>query len=459
MNPIDAAELTKVLGDLLVEPVPDSLVIHAITTDTRVATTAETFVALSGEQFDGHDYVAAACQQGLIQAVVERTLDLPIQQVVVKNTRLALGRLAARVRQNFSQDGGKIIGLTGSVGKTTSKQMLLSILSYCGRTHATHGNLNNDLGVPFTWFDLPANAQYAVIEMGANHQQEIAYLASITQPDIALVTNAAEAHLQGFGGLSGVAKGKGELFASLMAGTIAIVNRDDPYADDWLEVLADGVDYLTFSLSQENADVYAQSVLADGSEFILCYREEKQPIQLPTVGQHNVMNALGCAACAIALGISLKIIAKGLAEFEVVKGRLQKHFLDDWVVIDDTYNANPLSMRASAEILTLSEGQRLMVLGDMGELGEEEQKLHQQLGIDLHDKADRFLCLGERMKSFVQVNPKAQHFNSVESCYMALSKYLEHYPKGTVLVKGSRSMKMERIVNRLLATPKTGEKN
>lgn len=460
MRPIDATELTLVLGDLLIEPVPESLVIKAITTDTRSRTTAETFVALTGEQFDGHDYVAAACQQGITQAVVEKVLDLPIQQVVVSNTRLALGRLAARVRQNFVQEGGKIVGLTGSAGKTTSKQMLLSILSQEGKTHATCGNLNNDLGVPFTWFDLPDNIQYAVIEMGASQQQEIAYLATITQPDIALVTNAAEAHLQGFGGLAGVAKGKGELFASLTAGKTAIINRDDRYAEDWLNLLADGVNYLTFSLYDDKADVYAQSVLADGSGFTLCYRDEKVAVLLPTVGRHHVMNALGSAACAIALGFSLDTLAKGLSMFTAPEGRLQKQVRGDWVVIDDTYNANPLSMRASAELLVLASSPRLMVLGDMGELGKAARKLHEQLGIDLQDKADLFLCVGEHMRHFVKNNPKAKHYESVAACCSALSDYLKDNQKATVLVKGSRSMKMERIVDFLLKNllPR-GEKN
>lgn len=453
MRTFDATELTQVLQSLLLEPIADTVVVKKINTDTRTIQAGDTFVALGGEHFDGHDYAHIAVERGASHLLVERVLPLGVPQIVVTDTRLALGALATQIRRDFTKRGGKVVGLTGSVGKTTNKQMLAAILSQVGETHATKGNLNNDLGVPFTWFDLPADSQFAVIEMGANHQSEIAYLATITRPQVAMITNAGEAHLQGFGGLDGVAKGKGELFAQLTDGQTAVINADDHYADYWRGLLATGVKTMCFAYADNHADVYATAVSKDGSQFTLCYQDDRVAVQLPTVGQHNVSNALGCAACAVALGASLADIAKGLAMFETAQGRLQKHVIGDYVVIDDTYNANPMSMRASADILSVAAGHRIMVLGDMGELGEDELALHQALGKDLHDRADCFLCLGTRMTAFAEVNPKAQHFASMEALCESLLQQLQSLQQATVLVKGSRSMTMERVVEYVLTAP------
>ncbi|PID64334.1 MAG: UDP-N-acetylmuramoylalanyl-D-glutamyl-2, 6-diaminopimelate--D-alanyl-D-alanine ligase, partial [Gammaproteobacteria bacterium] len=292
---------------------------------------------------------------------------------------------------------------------------------------------------------------FAVIEMGANHQGEIAYLSAITRPQVAMITNAGDAHLQGFGGLDGVAKGKGELFASLHAGDTAVVNIDDHYADYWRGLLADGVKVMTFSRSNDKADVFAEDISVDGSKFVLKAKGKQVDINLPTLGRHQVMNALGSAACALALNVSLHHISKGLAQFEGAKGRLQKIPCGQLNLIDDSYNASPASMRAAAELVAVQPGYRIMVLGAMAELGEDSHHLHCQLGKELADKADAFYCLGDKMQSFVSTNDKAMHFAELPALIKALVRQLNHNPTATVLVKGSRSMKMERVVDELLS--------
>ncbi len=323
MRTFSTDDLNCIWDHILLGPITDKLSVSVINTDSRTISAGETFVVVSGENFDAHQFIPTAIERGANAVVVEKEQDnIAVPQIVVSNTRLALAILATVIREEFT---GTVIGLTGSVGKTTNKQMVASIFAQVGNTHATKGNLNNDLGVPFTWFALPENTDYAVIEMGANHQGEIAYLANITRPNIAMITNAGQAHLEGFGGLDGVAKGKGELFERLSAGDTAIINYDDTYYQYWRELLADDVSVLTFSLENNQADVYAKNISADGSQFTLCYTDKAVEITLPTVGRHNVMNALGVSACAIASGVELTDIAKGLSVFETAKGRLQKY--------------------------------------------------------------------------------------------------------------------------------------
>ncbi|MBS9782170.1 MAG: UDP-N-acetylmuramoyl-tripeptide--D-alanyl-D-alanine ligase [Gammaproteobacteria bacterium] len=448
MRTFSTDDLNRIWHDILSAPITDKLSVSVINTDSRTIGAGETFVVVSGENFDAHQFIPTAIERGANAVVVEKEQDtISVPQIVVSNTRLALAQLAMAIREEYT---GTVIGLTGSVGKTTNKQMLASIFAQVGNTHATKGNLNNDLGVPFTWFALPENTDYAVIEMGANHQGEIAYLANITRPHIAMITNAGQAHLEGFGGLDGVAKGKGELFESLSAGDTAIINYDDKYSQYWRELLADDVSVLTFSLENNQADVYAKNISADGSRFTLCYTDKAVEITLPTVGRHNVMNALGVSASAIASGVELTDIAKGLSVFETAKGRLQKYQRGNITIIDDTYNANPMSMRASAGILANTDGYRIMVVGDMGELGSDEIALHAQLGKDLLGKADVFFCLGEKMRAFAEHNETAQHFDELSVLCQTLTDSLLDKPSVTVLVKGSRSMKMERVVEYLL---------
>lgn len=450
MRTFNTAELNTLWQTLLVEPITEAITVSAITTDSRTANVGETFFVVSGEQFDAHQFIPAAIKRGVNAVVVEKKqTHLAVPQVVVRDTRLALACLATAIRRDFN---GTVVGLTGSAGKTTTKQMLLAIFSAAGKTHATKGNLNNDLGVPFTWFALPEQTQYAVIEMGANHLGEIDYLTQITRPNVGVVTNAGEAHLAGFGRLDGVAQGKGELFARLGLKDTAVINDDDAYAAYWQGLLAEGVRVLRFSLQNPDADVYGQQIRADGSSFTLCYGKQQQVVQLPCLGLHNVSNALAAAACAIAANVGLETIAQGLAVFETAVGRLQRHQRGEITIIDDSYNANPLSMRACAEIVQRSKGYRVMVIADMGELGQDSIKLHAQLGESLKDSADAFFCVGENMRAFVEQNSLAKHFETVSALYPTLQAVLSQHPQATVLIKGSRSMEMERVVDYLLNT-------
>lgn len=455
MKAFNSAKLAAVLSDLLLAEIPDNILVSAINTDTRSLQVGQTFAAVRGDRFDGHDFIETALSHGANALIVEEKQTAFVPQIIVTNTRLALGRIAAAVRDDFVQGGGKVVGLTGSAGKTTNKQMLASIFSQVGHTHATKGNLNNDLGVPFTWFAVPEDAEFAVIEMGANHQGEIDYLAGITRPQVAMITNAGEAHLEGFGGLDGVAKGKGELFQQLLAGDTAVINLDDNYADYWRGLLAEGVAVKTFSLhnadADADADVFATDINDSGqfARFTLNADGKKCAVSLPVGGWHNVMNALGCTACALALDVDLTAIVAGLEQFEGAKGRLQTYSVGTLTVIDDTYNANPLSMRASSDILAAQDGYKIMVIGEMGELGDDALQLHADLGRDLQGKADVFLCLGDNMTAFADNNDRATHFSDLETLNNTLLGLVKQQPSATVLVKGSRSMQMERVIKYL----------
>lgn len=457
----NSTQLTKILEGILKAPIPADIIVCDIQTDTRTLTTGQTFAAISGERFDGHQFIDTAIANGANAVIVEQPQkNCSVAQIVVTDTFLALARIATAIRNEFVTNGGKIVGITGSAGKTTNKQMLASICSQVGKTHYTQGNFNNHLGVPLTWFSLPHDAQFAVIEMGANHKKEIDYLTSITKPHIAMITNAGEAHLEGFGGIDGVAEAKGEIFNYLQAGNTAVINADDKYADYWIDTIRKSnilASIKTFSLNSTVADVYASDIAKNGSEFTLHAQDTTTPIHLPTVGVHNVRNALGCAACAIALGIDLDDISKGLTQFSNAAGRLQITQLNVQqsciTLIDDTYNANPVSMRASADIVSASDDYRILILGDMGELGSNSEALHTQLGIDLIGKADSIFCVGEKMQALAESNSVAKHFSNKElltnALFSSLQALLEEKKNITILVKGSRSMQMEQVVQQI----------
>lgn len=461
-------EIRHALADLLVNEMPSHICIKRINTDSRKIQAGDTFVALSGEQFDGHTFLAAAKAQGATCFISEKPFDA--QTIQVKNTRLALAQLAHTLYQKFKRQQGKVVALTGSAGKTTHKNLLKAVVLQQQTALVTAGNLNNDLGVPLTWLSLLGQQQMptlAIIEMGANHPHEIAYLASICPPDIALITNAADAHLAGFGDIAGVARAKGELFEALRASGIAIINRDDTFADYWQSLLAEQVTHMGFALDEtackgkDSRYIFATDIAAfaqTGARFTLCYHDSAQSdlqqiaITLPMQGLHQVRNALGVAAAALALGFDLPTIAAGFAKFVGEKGRLQSIIRDGIHWIDDSYNANLASMRASAQVLAAQNGFKIMVLGDMGELGEASQALHFQLGQDLENMADQFFCLGENMREFAKANHKATWFADAEALTAALKVCLstslntQDEPLPVVLIKGSRSMQMEHIL-------------
>jgi len=346
-----------------------------------------------------------------------------------------------------------VAAVTGSNGKTTVKEMIASILSVKGQPLVTRGNLNNEIGVPLTLLRMDESHSHAVIEMGANHIGEIAYLASLAEPDVGLVTNAMSAHLEGFGSLDGVAQAKGEMFECLGESATAIVNADDKYADAWRE-RARPARVISFGIRQV-ADVSADEIEFDPRDWHTCFRMRTQAgetlVRMPLVGQHNVMNALAATAACLALGVSLAEVCDGLARMENVKGRLRAQPASNGaLLIDDTYNANPSSLQAGLDVLAMMPGKRYLVLGDMAELGEEAVALHKNVASQAREAGVQFLyAVGENSRHAVAAfGVGGQHFSDHESLLSAFRAELNE--NSVVLIKGSRLMQMERIVNGLL---------
>lgn len=420
----------------------EDIAIERVERDSRLVQSGDLFLALKGERFDAHEFVPQVA--GKASAVlVTRLLDAPIAQVVVDDVRLALGRLAAAWRQQFTCP---VIGLTGSNGKTTLKEMLTAILSLHGSTLATLGNLNNDLGMPLTLLRLRPEHKFAVIEMGANHFGEIAYLTAIARPNVAVLNNAGAAHLEGFGDIAGVARAKGEIFAGLTDEGVAVINADDTYADYWRSLNTER-QLLSFGLAQ-TADV--QGSMNAANQFCVTAYGQTQVINLKLLGRHNQRNALAATAAALALGMPLSSVAQGLESLQPVKGRLcprvGKH---GGMVIDDTYNANPTSTAAAVEVLAELNGKKIMVLGDMGELGETGRELHAFIGEKAAQAGiDGFYTLGQLSASASQqFGQGAKAFQELDALLVALQQDLQ--PDTNVLVKGSRSSRMERVVEAL----------
>ncbi|HSI21569.1 MAG TPA: UDP-N-acetylmuramoyl-tripeptide--D-alanyl-D-alanine ligase [Methylophilaceae bacterium] len=425
----------------------------AVSTDSRAIQAGDLFVALRGERFDGHDFAADCLQRGAAAAMVDARWQAgetgPL--LVVEDTRLALGTLASYWRGKFTLP---LAAITGSNGKTTVKEMLASILranSADDAVLATQGNLNNDIGLPITLFKLHDAHRYAVIEMGMNNPGEISYLTRLAKPTVALINNALPAHLEGLGSVEAVAHAKGEIFEGLADDGTAIINIDDPFAPLWQQLAAPRK-VLTFGLDHA-ADVSADYRLhSDSCELTLKTPQGEAAVRLPAPGVHNVRNALAAAAAAIAMDVSLSAIVSGLQQYDGVKGRLQrKAGIHGSTVIDDTYNANPASMRAAIDVLAACPGKRVLVLGDMGELGDTAAEMHREIGVYAkHAQLDRLLLLGELSKEMAAgFGAGAQHFESPEALGAELNKQLT--ADTTVLVKGSRFMRMERVVALLLA--------
>jgi len=415
-----------------------------VETDTRKLTPGCLFVALKGARFDGHAFAAQALEQGAAAVMVaaEAGLDLA-PALVVDDTRLGLGRLAAWHRSRMP---AKLAAITGSNGKTTVKEMLAAICqAEAGEDAvlATAGNLNNDIGMPLTLLGLTPAHRYAVIEMGMNHPGELSYLTHLARPDVALVNNALRAHLEGLGSVEAVARAKGEIYAGLEEGGVAIVNADDPHAGLWRE-MNEGRTLLAFGFDAR-ADVRIDATPGDTLRLHTPHGTIETRLQVP--GHHNRRNAAAAAAAALALGISPVAIARGLAAYAGTKGRLQTHpCLMGATLIDDTYNANPDSVLAAVGVLAARPGTRILVLGDMGELGPEAPALHREVGEQARAAGiDRLLCLGELSIHTVQgFGAGAMHFERIEELLAEVEQALG--PDVTVLVKGSRFMQMERVV-------------
>ena len=454
-SPLSLREAARLL-EAEVSPGVDG-VFATVGTDSRRLPADALFVALSGPNFDGHEFIAAARQQGARAALVSRWVTDPLPQLRVADTRLTLGRLAASWRTRFT---GPLIALTGSNGKTTLKEMLAAILRRRGSTLATEGNLNNDIGVPLTLLRLNAEHGYAVIEMGANHHGEIAYLTGLARPDVAIVNNAGPCHLEGFGDVAGVARAKGEIFQGLSATGVAIVNRDDPHADDWIG-LNPGRRIVDFGLDRPAA-VSARILDAATNRFRLIVPTGETEIRLPLPGRHNVRNALAAAAGALAAGATLDDIRQGLESLHDVGGRLQRlRGRHGGMVIHDAYNANPASLAAALHTVGARPGRKWLVLGDMRELGPVASELHAQSGQEARTTGfERLYALGEHSRAAAAAfGEGGQHFTDLEALMDALSRDLKRSAESpTILIKGSRGMRMERVVAVLAEPEETGAK-
>ncbi|MCS3433079.1 UDP-N-acetylmuramoyl-tripeptide--D-alanyl-D-alanine ligase [Klebsiella sp. BIGb0407] len=420
-----------------------------VTTDTRKLTPGCLFVALKGERFDAHDFAADAVKSGAGALLVSRQLDIPVPQLVVADTRLALGELGAWVRQ---QVPARVVALTGSSGKTSVKEMTAAILRQCGNTLYTAGNLNNDIGVPLTLLRLTPEYDFAVIELGANHQGEIAWTVSLTRPEAALVNNLAAAHLEGFGSLAGVAKAKGEIFQGLPADGIAIINADSNDLAGWHSQLT-GRTVWQFSPDSADSDFSASDVriTGRGCEFTLQTPEGSVGVSLPLPGRHNIANALAAAALSTAVGAPLEAIQAGLGDLQPVPGRLFPVRLNEHQqLLDDTYNANVGSMTAAVQVLAEMPGYRILVVGDMGELGVEAEDCHRQVGEAAKFAAiDRVLSVGILSEALSHASGVGEHFTEKSALVTRLKALIATHPELTILVKGSRSAAMEDIVRAL----------
>ena len=439
---MDLAEAARVLSGTLVGP-PARF--SGVATDSRVVAAGDLFVALEGERFDGHAFVEEALRRGASGALTARRVEagMPFSQVVVEDTRLALGRLAAAWRDRFAIP---LVALTGSNGKTTVKEMLGAILArHCGSREAvlaTAGNLNNDIGMPLTLLGLRERHRCAVIEMGMNHAGEIGYLTRIARPTVALVNNAQRAHVGILGSVEAVARAKGEIYAGLGPDGVAVVNADDAFAPYWVSLNA-GRRVLTFGLAA-GADVRAAR---EGAAWRFATPAGSFAATLRVAGVHNVRNALAACAAGHALGVPAEEMGAALASFAGVPGRLERRRgAAGGAVIDDTYNANPESMMAAVEVLAAEPGRRVLVMGDMGELGAASAALHAEVGQGARRAGlDALLALGADSREAVRAfGPGARHFGDLDALVEAARA--ESAAGATLLVKGSRFMRMERVV-------------
>jgi len=421
--------------------------VDGVFTDSRSPRAGALFVALKGEQFDAHEFVGQAKAGGAVAALVSRPVGVDLPQVVVGDTLLALGDLASAVR---AQCRARVVGITGSNGKTTVKTMLASILSLHGRTHVNAGNLNNEIGLPLSLLAMPADADYAVLEMGAGKPGDIAYLAAIARPEIGIVNNIAPAHLERMGTLEGVAETKGALYTSLPAHGIAVVNADDAFAAMFCGLA--GTRRLIRYGIERAADVRARIIESGARErFELGIADAACEIALPLSGRHNVMNALAAAAAATALDVSMSTIQRGLETAPPVKGRLQRHPMQrGWILIDDSYNANPGSTAAAIDALAAEPGEAWLVLGDMRELGADAAKLHADTGALARERGiARLFTVGALAGAATEAfGAGASHYADQPALTAAVAK--DVHAGVRVLVKGSRGSAMDRVVRALL---------
>ena len=451
------SEIAKAVGGQIIDHeagMPDVLC-ESVGSDSRNIQKNQLFIGIKGEYFDGNTFAQAAIKQGAAAVLVSDAITQARPAVLVPDTRLALGNLAKYWRNKFTLP---LVAITGSNGKTTVKEMLSAILKAANKNVlATLGNLNNDIGMPMTLLNLRKQHNVAVIEMGMNHLGEIDYLTRIAQPNIAVINNAGTAHIGELGSRENIAKAKGEIFAGLQKDGIAIINADDAYKDYWMSLNTDKT-IMTFGFNQAD-DVSATYIESDGmSKVALNTPNGSVTFNLAMLGKHNISNALAASACAVALGISNSDIAHGLSNMQAVKGRLQrKAGFNGASLIDDTYNANPDSMKAAIDVLAAQKGDTIFVMADMAELGADAAQMHADIGTYAKQKGIQTLfTFGElSAQASAAFGQNGQHFDALEALLDKLRSAMHN--DATVLVKGSRFMQMERVVNAIVEHPIYGE--
>lgn len=424
--------------------------ITGVAIDSRQVQAGDLFVALPGTRVDGHAYLADAAAKGAVAALVSQRQASPLPQLVTEDVLVALGRLAAYNRRRF---GGRLVAITGSCGKTSVKGMLATVLGRHAPVLATAGNLNNEIGVPLTLLRLSADDGIAVIEMGARGTGHIDYLCRLAMPDVAMVLNASAAHLDGFGSVQAVADAKGEIYDRLSAQGVAVINADSPFADAWMaRAGATGARTISYGM-QAGASVRAASIelASDHCRFRLQHAGRDVAVTLPVPGRHSVSNALATAAAAIACGLSVDDIARGLAEVQAVDGRLQRRAGRAGIqLIDDAYNANPASVRAAIDVLSHCDGPRVLVLGAMLELGAQSAGEHAAVGLYAREQGiEQLVGVGAAARAATQAfGAGATWFASNEDAIAAVAGWSDG--AATVLVKGSRGAAMEQVLAALM---------
>ena len=443
MITVTLAQIADITGG---ERIGNDLSIESVSTDTRSIEQGALFVALVGERFDAHNFCQQAVESGAGALLVQKRVNANVPQVVVGDSKVALGQVAAWVHQTCQTP---TVAITGSCGKTTVKEMVASILQLKGKVLFTAGNFNNDIGVPLTLLRSQQDDDYAVIELGANHIGEIEYTTQLVKPDIAMVNNVAAAHLEGFGSIEGVKQAKGEIYQGLAAGGIAIVNLDSNGGVKWDEVLADK-NVITFSQSNADADFFASNIVmsaAGEASFDLHIAATSQEIELSLgiIGQHNVANAIAASIIALKMGATLEEIRSGLKHLNKVKGRVEVEELSDKIkLIDDSYNASVPAMKAAVDLLAAFQGQRWLILGNMAELGEESLALHRQVGEHAApQKFEHVLTYGADAKVISELCDGI-HFETHQEMIDYIKQHLdqavpEHH---TILVKGANGARM-----------------
>ncbi|MDF0730734.1 UDP-N-acetylmuramoyl-tripeptide--D-alanyl-D-alanine ligase [Pseudomonas entomophila] len=454
LKPMTLSQLTTALN---ARQVGADASFTGVSIDSRSVGAGELFVALAGPRFDGHDYLADVKAKGAVAALVEREVaGVELPQLVVADSRLALGRLGALNRATFDKP---VAAITGSSGKTTVKELLASILRTRGPVLATRGNLNNDLGAPLTLLEISAEHSAAVIELGASRLGEIRYTVGLTRPQVVILNNAGTAHVGEFGGPEKIVEAKGEILEGLGEGGVAVLNLDDKAFGIWRK-RAGAHSVLSFALTNDQADFHASDIGRDARgcpSFTLHGPAGSVPVTLNLLGTHNVANALAAAAAAHALGVSLPGIAAGLGAVQPVKGRTVAQLAPNGMrVIDDTYNANPTSMCAAIDILAGFSGRTVLVLGDIGELGQWAEEGHRQVGDYARGKVDALYATGTNMVHAVQAfGANGRHFATQAELIDAVRA--ESASDTTILIKGSRSAAMENVVAALCGA--SGEKH